>query len=89
MAIALFPLTALQESVLEFMWAFYKANDQLPPIHVISAHFEWNSNNSAQHHLRSLEKKGYVEANTVGKHKFTALFHEEQNRKAASLAEEA
>jgi SOS-response transcriptional repressor LexA len=53
------------------MRAFLDANDQLPPMHAISAHFGWESANSAQTHVFALERRGYLERNAVGKWRLT------------------
>jgi SOS-response transcriptional repressor LexA len=65
------PMTQRQHCVLAFLRSFYEANDQLPPMHVVSAHFGWGSANSAQEHVEALARRGLLERNTVGKWRFT------------------
>jgi SOS-response transcriptional repressor LexA len=60
-----------QAQVLEFARAFYLENDQLPPTHVIAAHFGWASENAAYEHLEALARRGFLQRNAVGKWKFT------------------
>jgi SOS-response transcriptional repressor LexA len=69
------PMTDKQRGVLAFLRSFYEANDQLPPMHVVAAHFGWGSWNSAQTHVEALAKRGLVEKNAVGKWRFTGAAH--------------
>lgn len=62
--------TPIQRSVFEFLKSFFLQNDQLPPCHVIRAHFGWASENSAHEHLLRLERHGLIEKNSLGKWKF-------------------
>lgn len=64
-------LTARQQQVLDFMRAFHAENDQLPPMHVLSKHFGWKSDNAAMTFARILEAKGYLEKNAVSKYRFS------------------
>lgn len=74
----LMPLTARQQQVLGFMWAFYCENDMLPSMNDICRNFRWASSNAALCHARELENRGYIELNSVEKYRFTPRFHEEQ-----------
>ncbi|EPD35103.1 hypothetical protein N5D66_28005 [Delftia tsuruhatensis] len=56
--------------VLAFMREFFAANDQLPPVDLIAAHFGWSSANAAQTHINTLLKHGQVERNACGKLRF-------------------
>lgn len=84
-AIALFPLTARQEEIITFMWAFYLENDQLPSTYAIRAHFKFTPSAAADVR-RVLCSKGYIELNALHKYRFTPLFHAEQ--KAAEKADD-
>lgn len=64
-------LTARQEQIIHFAWAFYKANDSLPPHNVIAEAMGFKSTNAAYEQLLSLERKGYLARNAVKKFKFT------------------
>lgn len=77
-AIVLLPLTERQEAIVTFMWAFFLENDQLPPAAEIARHFGFKTRSGAVDHLRYIKKKGFIEKNTVGAYRFTALFHAEQ-----------
>ena len=63
-------LTTRQQQVLGFMLQFFAENDQSPPMHAISSHFDFKSNNAAQDHVKVLERKGYLERNAVGNYRF-------------------
>ena len=63
-------LTKRQAEIRRFMLDFFKANDQLPPMHVISTHFGFSAINSADTHVKQLERKGVIEKNAVGKYRF-------------------
>jgi len=56
--------------VLAFMRAFFAANDQLPPVAVISRHFGWVGVSAAAWHISALRRFGLVESNAVGKLRF-------------------
>lgn len=77
--IALFPLTARQQEILDFMWDFYLQNDQLPPAQVIASRFGFFKT-AASDAIRALARKSYVEKNSVQKYRFTAMFHGERRR---------
>lgn len=64
------PLTNRQAVILGFLRDFYARNDQLPPMHVIAAHFGFCLN-AANDHLEALARRGYLERNAVGKWRFT------------------
>lgn len=55
--------------VLAFMRDFFSANDQLPPVTAICAHFGW-AGNAAHTHLVALARFGLIEKNTVGRWRF-------------------
>ena len=55
--------------VLAFMREFFSANDQLPPVTAICAHFGW-AGNAAHAHLVALARFGLIEKNTVGRWRF-------------------
>lgn len=63
-------LTEIQQRVLDFMRSFHAANDQLPTMRALSAHFEWKSGNAAVDHCRALEVHGKLEKNAMGKYRF-------------------
>ena len=73
---SLLPLTKRQDEVVTFMVKFYRENDMLPGMNDICRAFNWSSPNAAQCHVREIERRGYVEINSVGKYKFTAALHE-------------
>ena len=56
--------------VLAYMRAFYDANDQLPPVALISEAFGWVGPQSAHYHVLRLEHYGHIERNAVGKWRF-------------------
>ena len=56
--------------VLAFMREFFVENDQLPPVAVISRHFGWAAQNSADCHIAALLRHKLVEGNAVGKLRF-------------------
>lgn len=56
--------------VLAYMRAFYEANDQLPPVALISEAFGWVGPQSAHYHVLRLEHYGHIERNAVGKWRF-------------------
>lgn len=64
-------LSYQQQCVLAFMWAFFCHNHQLPRLVDISAAFGWTSGNAAHDHIRRLERKGMLERNEIGTHKFS------------------
>lgn len=80
MAVALLPLTKTQEEVLAFLWSFYRCEDQLPPALLVADYFQYRSKTAVNCVQQALERKGYIEKNTVGKYRFTSLFHAEQLR---------
>jgi SOS-response transcriptional repressor LexA len=63
-------LTETQQRVLDFMRTFHAANDQLPTMRALSAHFKWKSGNAAVEHCRALEVHGKLEKNAMGKYRF-------------------
>jgi DNA-binding MarR family transcriptional regulator len=65
------PLTAKQDDILHFLWAFYMQNDQLPPVNQICDEFLIYPQ-AGTDHLKALARKGYIEPNACpGKFKFT------------------
>jgi len=60
-----------QQQVLDFMRAFHAENDQLPPMPEIARHFGFRSANSAVCHAAALERKGFLERNSIGNLRFT------------------
>lgn len=63
-------LTPKQAAVLSYMKEFFAANDQLPPLDVISDHFGFRSGNGSSHTRQALVKAGYIERNSIGKYRF-------------------
>lgn len=59
------PMTHLQSQVLAYLVKFLELNDQLPPVSKIAEAFGWASANSADLHLKCLEKKGYLTRNEM------------------------
>lgn len=53
--------TAMQWSVLSFMYDFYLQEDHLPTRTEICAHFGWSSANAADQHINYLVAKGLIE----------------------------
>lgn len=57
--------------VLAFMRTFFAANDQLPPVAVVAAHFGWSAGpSSADWHIKALINHGLLERNVLGKLRF-------------------
>lgn len=67
------PLTANQAILINYLWAFFNDNDQIPPCQTIARDFGWSSPNAAQEKLDSLCGRGLLEKNRIGKWKFTAF----------------
>ena len=63
-------LTTHQRKVLDYLLAFFEANDMLPPNAQIARDFGYASANSAQLVLEQLEKKGYLVRNELGRRMF-------------------
>lgn len=59
------PLSDTQAKVLAYMMKFLELNDQLPTIAKIAEDFGWASSNSADTHLKAMEKKGYLTRNEL------------------------
>lgn len=59
------PLSDLQGKVLAYLVKFLQINDQLPTNAKIAEAFGWASSNSADTHLKALEKKGYLARNEL------------------------
>jgi DNA-binding MarR family transcriptional regulator len=53
------PLTAKQDDILHFLWAFYMQNDQLPPVNQICDEFLIYPQ-AGTDHLKALARKGYI-----------------------------
>ncbi len=64
-------LTHRQRLLLEYMCDFLADNDQLPPVREIAEHFGFRSVNAAHEHRQALERKGYLERNSIGKLRFS------------------
>jgi hypothetical protein len=60
------PITEVQQRVLDFMRRFLVKNHQIPPYWVIAKEFGWTSPTSAQSAVNSLAKKGFLERNEIG-----------------------
>lgn len=60
-----------QLEVLTFMQAFFKDNDQPPPMSVIARQFGFRSPSAAQYHIDWLLHHGYLERNSLGNLKFS------------------
>jgi SOS-response transcriptional repressor LexA len=60
-------------AVLKFMREFFANNDQLPPCHVVAAHFGFRSENAAHEHMVALQKDGFLQKNSVGKWMFSRV----------------
>lgn len=60
------PLSDLQGKVLAYLVKFLAMNDQLPTCDNIASAFGWASSNSADTHLKAMEKKGYLARNELG-----------------------
>lgn len=65
------PLTASQAILINYLWAFFNDNDQIPPCQTIARDFGWSSPNAAQEKLESLCGRGLLAKNRIGKWKFT------------------
>ena len=63
-------LTDKQLAVLCFAQEFFKENDMLPTAKAVADHFGAASLNAPWVHMRTLEQKGYLEKNAVGKYRF-------------------
>lgn len=59
-----------QLEVLTFMHAFFKDNDQPPPMAEIARHFGFRSPNAAQYHIDWLLRNRYLERNSIGNLRF-------------------
>lgn len=64
------PLTTHQRKVLDYLLAFFEANDMLPPNTQIARDFGYASPNSAQCTLDQIEAKGYLLRNELGRRMF-------------------
>lgn len=71
--VALRPLTQRQRSILAFCDRFLTQNDQLPTQQALVDHFGWASTNAAYEAFLSLERRGLLERNALGKLRFTEL----------------
>ena len=63
-------LTTHQRKVLDYLLAFFEANDMLPPNAQIARDFGYASPNSAQCTLDQIEAKGYLVRNELGRRMF-------------------
>lgn len=63
-------LTTHQQRMLDYLLAFFEANDQLPPTVQIARDFGYASPNSAQCTLDQIEAKGYLVRNELGRRMF-------------------
>jgi repressor LexA len=60
------PLTEAQHELLQFIAATVREKGY-PPTHLeMCERFEWRSPNAAGHHVRVLERKGYIERGPRG-----------------------
>jgi SOS-response transcriptional repressor LexA len=69
--IAAKPLTRRQRLILAFCDRFLTQNDQLPTHQALMDHFGWSSPNSAHEAFVSLERRGLLERNALGRLRFT------------------
>ena len=65
-------LSELQVEVWSYIVHFFEENDQLPPVHVVSAKFDKYENQIHEMFL-GFEKRGMIERNAVGKFRFTRM----------------
>lgn len=63
------PMTEFQTKVWYYLVAFFKDNDQLPPVLNVANHFG-KYENQIQETLVALSKRGLIEKNAVGKWRF-------------------
>ena len=63
-------LTTHQRKVLDYLLAFFDANDMPPPNAQIARDFGYASPNSAQCTLDQIEAKGYLARNELGRRMF-------------------
>jgi hypothetical protein len=63
-------LTNKQLSVFCFTQSYFRDNDQIPPARLVSEYVGCGDRTAGYHHLRTLEKKGYLERNTAGGYRF-------------------
>jgi len=59
-----------RRKVLDYLLAFFEANDMLPPNAQIARDFGYASPNSAQCTLDQIEAKGYLVRNELGRRMF-------------------
>lgn len=65
------PITDRQRRLLAFCDLFLTQNDQLPTAQAIADHFGWKSPNASYEAMASLERRGLIERNVLGKMRFT------------------
>lgn len=58
------------QKVLKFLREFHKEHDRLPTTYEVAAHFNWASNSSAYHHIKTLVADGWLERTPKG-YRFT------------------
>lgn len=59
------PLSDTQAKVMAYLVKFLELNDQLPTTAKIAEDFGWASPNSANIHLKAMEKKGWLARNEL------------------------
>ena len=64
-------LTNKQLSVYCFSQDYFKENDQIPTADAVTIHIGAKDRTAGYHHLRQLERKGYLERNAAGWFRFT------------------
>ena len=64
-------LSYQQRRLLAFCDLFLTQEDQMPTGQAIAAYFGWASQNAAYEAMASLERRGLIERNSLGKWRFT------------------
>jgi Mn-dependent DtxR family transcriptional regulator len=64
-------LSFQQRRLLAFCDLFLTQEDQMPTGQAIADHFGWASQNAAYEAMASLERRGLIERNSLGKWRFT------------------
>jgi Mn-dependent DtxR family transcriptional regulator len=64
-------LSFQQRRLLAFCDLFLTQEDQMPTGKAIADHFGWASQNAAYEAMASLERRGLIERNSLGKWRFT------------------
>lgn len=63
-------LTDRELDVLVYMKEFFRSEDMLPTLDMIAQHSGYTAPSGALNLCRSLQKKGYIERNQLGKWRF-------------------